>query len=100
MKSYNGNKQMKDVWSGPLTPKREKKFGKHPTQKPLYLLERIIEASTKQGDLILDPFLGSGTTGVAAKKLQRKFIGIEVDEVFIDIAKNRIENTEEEPKLL
>ncbi|WQC58964.1 site-specific DNA-methyltransferase [Staphylococcus pseudintermedius] len=69
MKSYNGNKQMKDVWSGPLTPKREKKFGKHPTQKPLYLLERIIEASTKQGDLILDPFLGSGTTGVAAKKI-------------------------------
>lgn len=100
MKSYNDNKQMKDVWTGPLTPKREKKFGKHPTQKPLYLLERIIEASTKQGDLILDPFLGSGTTGVAAKKLQRKFIGIEVDEVFIDIAKNRIENTEEEPKLL
>lgn len=99
MKSYNNDKQMKDVWTGPLTPKTEKKFGKHPTQKPLYLLERIIEASTRQGDLVLDPFLGSGTTGVAAKKLQRKFIGIETEKEFIDIAKNRMLNTIEEPKL-
>ncbi|MBA8779834.1 site-specific DNA-methyltransferase [Staphylococcus schleiferi subsp. coagulans] len=99
MKMYNNNKQMKDVWTGPLTPKSEKKFGKHPTQKPLYLLERIIEASTQKGDLILDPFLGSGTTAVAAKKLQRKFIGIELEEDFINIAKKRVENTNEEPRL-
>ncbi|WP_238660568.1 DNA-methyltransferase [Staphylococcus felis] len=99
MKSYNNNKQMKDVWTGPLTPKSEKRFGKHPTQKPLYILERIIESSTKKGDLILDPFLGSGTTGVVAKKLQRKFIGIELEKEFIEIAKKRILNTMEEPKL-
>ncbi|MFQ3888062.1 site-specific DNA-methyltransferase [Staphylococcus shinii] len=58
-----------------------------------------MEASTRQGDLVLDPFLGSGTTGVAAKKLQRKFIGIETEKEFIDIAKNRMLNTIEEPKL-
>lgn len=99
MKMYNNNKQMKDVWTGPLTPKSEKKFGKHPTQKPLYILERIVEASTKKGDTILDPFLGSGTTGVAAKKLDRKFIGIELDENYFEIARKRIEKTIEEPKL-
>lgn len=58
MKKYNNGKQMKDVWEGSLTPKFEKIYGKHPTQKPEYLLHRIIEASTKEGDLILDPFLG------------------------------------------
>lgn len=92
MKKYNDGKQMKDVWEGSLTPKFEKIHGKHPTQKPEYLLHRIIEASTKEGDLILDPFLGSGTTGVVSKKLNRKFIGIENHEEYIKIAKNRIYN--------
>ena len=99
MKSINNNKQMKDVWTGPLTPKSEKKFGKHPTQKPTYLLERIIEASTEPGDIILDPFLGSGTTGVVAKNLDRKFIGIEIDSAYLEISKKRIEHTNVEPKL-
>ena len=62
MKEQNGGKQMKDVWQGALTPKKEKKHGKHPTQKPLYLLDRIIEAATMQGFIVLDPFVGSGTT--------------------------------------
>ncbi|UEX90298.1 DNA-methyltransferase [Staphylococcus ratti] len=99
MKSYNNNKQMKDVWTGSLTSKNEKKFGKHPTQKPLYLLERIIEASTKPGDIILDPFLGSGTTGVASKKLDRNFIGIDIDKAYTELSKRRIENTIIESKL-
>ncbi len=90
MKKYNNGKQMKDVWEGPLTPRAEKIYGKHPTQKPEYLLRRIIESSTKQGELILDPFLGSGTTGVVSKVLNRKFIGIEECEEYLEIAKRRI----------
>ena len=70
----------------------EKKFGKHPTQKPLYLLQRIIEASTKEGDLILDPFCGSGTTGVAAKMLKRYFVGIDNNAEYLEISKKRLEN--------
>lgn len=92
MKELNGGKQMKDVWIGALTPFAEKKFGKHPTQKPLYLLQRIIEASTKEGDLILDPFCGSGTTGVAAKMLKRNFVGIDNNAEYLEISKKRILN--------
>ncbi|MBW0763634.1 DNA-methyltransferase [Mammaliicoccus lentus] len=94
MKRINENKQMKDVWSGSLTKKSEKSFGKHPTQKPLYLLRRIITASSTPGAVVLDPFLGSGTTGVACKELNRSFIGIELEENYLEISKNRIENTE------
>lgn len=91
MKSLNGGKQMKDVWTGGLTRKAEKWAGKHPTQKPEYLLERIILASTKPGDFILDPFVGSGTTGVVAKKLNRRFIGIDSEESYLKIAIARLE---------
>ena len=77
MKEINGGKQMKDVWQGALTPLQEKRFGKHPTQKPLYLIERILLASTQENDVILDPFCGSSTTGVACKKLNRNYIGID-----------------------
>lgn len=99
MREINNGKQMKDVWAGPLTPPKEKKLGKHPTQKPLYLLERLLLASTKEGDLILDPFLGSGTTGVACKILNRKFLGIEQSKEFIDLAQKRIEATQVETNL-
>ena len=75
----------------PLPPD-EKKFGRHPTQKPLALLERIITASTKEGDVIFDPFMGSGTTGVAAVKLRRSFVGIDNTEEYCELAKRRIEN--------
>ena len=90
MKDENGGKQMKDVWVFSLTPKIEKKHGKFPTQKPLQLLERIILASTKEGNIILDPFCGSGTTGVAAIKHNRQFIGIDKYEEYLEISMNRI----------
>jgi len=96
MKELNGGKQMKDVWTGMLTPQREKIFGKHPTQKPLYLLKKILLASTREGDLVLDPFCGSGTTGVACKLLGRKFIGIDNDRDFIALAKERIIRADEQ----
>lgn len=91
MKHQNGGKQMKDVWSGSLTPQKEKEFGKHPTQKPLYLLERIIEASTNPGDLVLDPFCGSSTTGLAAKLLGRRYIGIDNSEEYIKLSVCRLQ---------
>lgn len=92
-KINNQGKQMRSVWSIPLTPPSEKGFGKHPTQKPLELLHRIIVSSSNPGDTVLDPFHGSGTTGVAAKKLGRKYIGIEKEKKFLDISVKRIENT-------
>ena len=86
----NPGKQMRDVWVIPTTPKREKLLGGHPTQKPLALLERIIAAVTLPGDKVLDPFSGSGTTGVAAKKLGRNFVGIELDENYVQLSIERI----------
>ncbi len=91
MKEINGGKQMKDVWQGSLTSKKEKVDGKHPTQKPEYLLERIILASTNPGDIILDPFNGSGTTGVVAKRLNRQYIGIDNEEEYLIMSKKRIQ---------
>jgi modification methylase dpnIIB len=91
MKEMNGGKQMKDVWTGSLTKPSEKLEGKHPTQKPEYLLERIILASTEEGQVILDPFCGSGTTGVEAVRYGRKFIGIDVSEEYMEISKKRLE---------
>lgn len=90
MKDRNGGKQMKDVWTGSLTSKTEKQYGYHPTQKPCYLLDRIIECSTSVNDLVLDPFCGSGSTGVSAVKLNRKFIGIDNNIDYLLIAKQRI----------
>jgi site-specific DNA-methyltransferase (adenine-specific) len=89
MKSENGGKQMKDVWEYSLTKPSEKKMGKHPTQKPLALLERIILSSTIEGDVILDPFNGSGTTGIAAIKHHRKYIGIDFEKTYLDLTLRR-----------
>ncbi len=96
MKEKNNGKQMKDVWTGPLTPQKEKSHGKHPTQKPLYILEQIIEASTNPGDLVLDPFCGSSTTGVAAKLLGRRYIGIDNVEEYIDLSVRRLQEVSDE----
>ena len=85
------NTQMRSVWAIGTPKTCEKTFGKHPTQKPLALLERIILASTHEGDLILDPFMGSGTTGVAALKHKRKFVGIEKEIEFIKLAEARLQ---------
>lgn len=91
MKKMNGGKQMKDVWTGALTKPSEKTEGKHPTQKPEYLLEKIVLASTEKGQVILDPFCGSGTTGVEAVRFGRKFVGIDVSEEYLEISKRRLE---------
>ena len=82
---------MKDVWMGTITKPSEKTEGKHPTQKPEYLLERIVLASTKEGQVILDPFCGSGTTGVEALRFGRKFIGIDNVKEYLQITKRRLE---------
>lgn len=103
LKRLNDGKQVKSVWTFPppeseyvwsiLPPKSdEKRYGKHPTQKPVALLERIIQASTGKGDLILDPFLGSGTTLVAAARLERRGVGIDLDESYVGVAVKRIED--------
>ncbi len=89
MKQLNGNKQMKDVWSLPAIAPWEKSCGKHPTQKPLAVLTRLILASTKPKAWILDPFTGSSTTGIAANLLNRRFLGIDQEEEFLRMSKNR-----------
>ena len=91
MRKMNNNKQMKDVWETSLTKPSEKKCGKHPTQKPIALLEKIILASTDEGDLILDPFNGSGTTGIVASRLNRKYIGIEKEKEYLELTIKRKE---------
>lgn len=89
MKHINGAKQMTDVWHLPAIAPWEKSCGKHPTQKPLALLTRIIMASTQQGEWVLDPFCGSSTTGIAANLLGRRFLGIDQEQKYIEISKNR-----------
>ena len=85
------NKQMRSVWAIGTTKPFEKEFGKPPTQKPLELLRRIILASTNKGDLILDPFAGSSTTGIMALELERKFIGIDLEKEYLDLSVKRFE---------
>ncbi|AKJ02016.1 site-specific DNA-methyltransferase (adenine-specific) [Archangium gephyra] len=113
MKADNGGKQMRDVWALPRTgdeelaadesgrvwtmtaPRREEKaHGSHPTQKPVSLLERVIEASTPEDALVLDPFNGSGTTGVAAMKLGRRYVGIDMDEQYLKLSQKRLAEAE------
>ena len=89
MKRINGDKQMTDVWRIPAVGRWEKTCGKHPTQKPLRLLYRIILASTNEGDTVLDPFAGSCTTGIAANLLGRKFIGIDQEQKYLDLGIRR-----------
>lgn len=92
MKEVNEGKQMKDVWTIGRPKKIEKKFGKHPTQKPEEIIERLILSSTKERDVVLDMFNGSGTTGVVSIRNNRKFIGIELDKEYFNLSKIRIES--------
>ncbi|MFC1558261.1 DNA-methyltransferase [candidate division KSB1 bacterium] len=85
-KILNGGKQMRNLWE--INTQRHKT--KHPTEKPEPLMERIILLGSKEGDVVLDPFIGSGTTGVISKRLKRNFIGFEINKDYYDIAKNRI----------
>lgn len=94
MKQINENKQMTDVWRLPAIAPWEKSFGKHPTQKPLSLLTRIVLASTQPGDWILDPFAGSSTTGIAANLSGRAYVGIEQENEFVELSKRRRESIE------
>ncbi|MCR4416777.1 MAG: site-specific DNA-methyltransferase [Ignavibacteria bacterium] len=104
IKSLNHGKQMKTVWKIPAPSTNEKSFGKHPTQKPIKLLELIILASTNQNALIFDPFLGSGTTAVASIKLNRRVVGCEIDKQYLEIAIKRIKaeinNIKQMPKFI
>jgi DNA modification methylase len=100
MKKYNGGKQMSSVWRIGLCTGAERikdADGRkaHSTQKPEELLKRVILSSTNKNDIILDPFFGTGTTGAAAKKLGRAYIGIERDAGYVDIAQNRIDGIDE-----
>lgn len=113
MKAENGGRQMRDVWSLPRTGdeeltadgrgrlwtqiaprKGEKAHGSHPTQKPLALLERVIEASTGEGARVLDPFNGSGTTGVACLKLHRSYVGMDLDPSYLEVSRRRLQDVE------
>ena len=92
MKEMNGGKQMKNLWNIMSPRKAEKKFGKHPTQKPIKLLNRIVLAASDPDDLILDPFCGSSTTGVAALTNGRRYIGIDQSEEYLDLSIKRFED--------
>lgn len=96
MKKINDDKQMTDVWRLPAIARWEKSCGKHPTQKPLALLSRIILASTKSDAWILDPFAGSSTTGIAANLLGRRFLGIEREGLFLQMGEARKHEIESE----
>ena len=94
------NSQMRSVWAINTPKPREKTFGKHPTQKPEALLERIVLACSNEGDTVLDPFCGSGTTGVVAVRFNRYFIGIDADDNFLsNLATKRLEQIANSPEL-
>jgi hypothetical protein len=88
--SRDPTSQLSSVWHIPSVPNREKLHGYHPTQKPLRLLRRAILASSKEGDLVFDPFCGSGTSGVASKELNRFFVGAEKEGEYAELAGRRI----------
>ncbi|MDD5344595.1 MAG: site-specific DNA-methyltransferase [Smithella sp.] len=96
MREINFGKQMKSVWSFMAPNRNEKEFGKHPTQKPVQLLRRIILASTNEGDFVFDPFAGSSTTGVAAIILRRKFVGCELEDDFLSLSIKRLKQAVKE----
>jgi site-specific DNA-methyltransferase (adenine-specific) len=91
MKAMNSDKQMRNMWEIPLTKRSEKKYGKHPSQKPLAVVNRLILAGTNEDDLILDPFSGTGTTAVVAKQNNRRWIMIEKEEAYNEIAHKRLD---------
>ncbi|MGR8919084.1 MAG: DNA-methyltransferase [Gammaproteobacteria bacterium] len=90
MKRLNGDRQMKNVWRFTAPGRDEKRHGRHPTQKPLALIERCLLASTNPGDRVLDPFAGSGSTGVAALGCGRNFVGAEIDAGYAELAARRL----------
>jgi site-specific DNA-methyltransferase (adenine-specific) len=92
MREQNGGKQMKSVWRMLAPLKVERTFGKHPTQKPEALIQRCIESATDTGALVLDPFVGSGTTAVVSRKTGRRCLGIDADARYIAVAAARLQH--------
>ena len=99
LKQFNNGKQLRNVWDIPMTSISEKKFGKHPSQKPKEVIHRLILGATNEKEIILDPFLGSGTVAMMAKYNQRKYIGIDNNPDFINLAKKRINSVKSQKKL-
>ena len=97
MRRENGGKQMKTVWRFTAPGRSEKQFGKHPTQKPVALIDRCLRASTNPGDVVLDPFAGSASTGVAAVGIGRRFIGVEVQPEYLEIGARRLASLSTNP---
>src|SRR5262249_9774917 len=90
MKAENGGRQMKNVWRFPTPTSEEKQHGKHPTQKPIALIARCVRATTDPSDVVFDPFAGSASTGVAALKLGRRFLGCEQDKTYAMLGARRL----------
>lgn len=99
MKELNGGKQMRNFWEIPVTPMRERTHGKHPSQKPLRLMERLVLAGTNPGDKVLDCFAGSGSTLLACDRLERRWVGIERDEEYCAIAHRRLDEERRQRRL-
>ncbi|GEA77565.1 methyltransferase [Latilactobacillus sakei] len=96
MKELNHSSQMKDVWTTPTINNYERRFGRHPTQKPLSVIDRMVKASTDSGMILLDPFVGSGTTAVAGARNGIRTIGIDNSQDYLNIAIKRVSNFQEE----
>jgi site-specific DNA-methyltransferase (adenine-specific) len=90
-KELNGGTQMRNLWEFPVTPRRERTEGKHPSQKPLALVERIVEIGTAPDELVLDPFGGAGTLALAAERLRRRWVLIESVPEYAELAQRRLE---------
>ena len=88
----NSGKMVHDFIETSLTSSKEKKFGKHPTQKPTKIISHFIKHLSNKNDVVLDPFMGSGTTGVCSRKMDRKFIGIDLDKEYYELSKTRMLN--------
>lgn len=100
MKQLNGGKQMRNYWEIPLTPQREKIHGKHPAQKPLRLMERLVVAGTNPGDFVMDCFAGSGSTLLACDRLDRRWVGVERDPEYCALTHQRLNEERKQRRLL
>ncbi len=99
MKELNHGKQMRNYWEIPVTPKREREHGKHPSQKPLKVMERLVLAGTNEGDMVLDCFSGSGSTLMACELFKRRWVVIERDPEYNAIARRRLEDFRKQRRL-
>jgi site-specific DNA-methyltransferase (adenine-specific) len=99
LKELNGGVQMRNMWDIPSTPTSEKKHGKHPSQKPIGLINRLVTGGSNKNDMIIDPFMGSGTLPVVAIMTGRKFIGIDDNEQYCNLALKRIRDYQNRQRL-